>query len=159
MSQKEMLKKRIDELCKELNIDAPYSSKSTEAQLNEMIDQLESQLPDDGDDNDRKNSSKSLPDDAQLNQSGEGNGATLSTEAAVTQEIQNEAVNSGSSSVIENALASTDGRVLVQAQTTFICISNGVRKTIPAGTATYLDLTSAQDAVDDGVAFIVANVE
>ncbi|WP_342652560.1 hypothetical protein NM449_17820 (plasmid) [Vibrio metschnikovii] len=110
-----MLKKRIDELCKELNTDAPYSSKSTEAQLNEMIDQLESQLPDDGDDNDRENSSKSLPNDAQLNQSGEGNGVSLSTEATVTQEIQNDN-GKDDSSIMEKALASGDGFVLVQAQ-------------------------------------------
>ncbi|WP_342652605.1 hypothetical protein NM449_17605 (plasmid) [Vibrio metschnikovii] len=158
MSQKEMLKKRIDELCKELNTDAPYSSKSTEAQLNEMIDQLESQLPDDGDDNDRENSSKSLPNDAQLNQSGEGNGVSLSTEATVTQEIQNDN-GKDDSSIMEKALASGDGFVLVQAQKTFICISDGIRRTITAGTATYLDLQAAKDAVNEGVAFIVANVE
>ncbi|NMU67153.1 hypothetical protein HKA89_00040, partial [Vibrio parahaemolyticus] len=47
MSRKENLKKRVDELCKELGITEPqYSDKTTESQLNKVIDDLEAKLPD-----------------------------------------------------------------------------------------------------------------
>ncbi|ENM3868745.1 hypothetical protein WKN18_003282 [Vibrio cholerae] len=48
MSQNALLKKQIDQLCQTLGITDPlYTSKSTEAQLLKIIDELESRLPDD----------------------------------------------------------------------------------------------------------------
>ncbi|MBY7981366.1 hypothetical protein KW452_02335 [Vibrio fluvialis] len=164
MTNKELLQKRIDELCKELGIaESPYTDKTTEKQLNAIIDELEAKLPDEGDEHDKSDQSHDGSD-----QEAPGSDDTSGSQAAPTPDSAGQApaeneVLAIASELPEGATLTDDdnvpevqsnavGDMKVKALKTFQALSHGKTVIVTKGETAYLEQQAAIDAVDAGVA-------
>lgn len=167
MSRKDNLKKRIDALCKELGIsDVPYRDTSTETQLNTMIDELEAKLPgeDESDDeitqDDEAGPERQAPD-SQDHAGGESNEAAAPVQdqtevlVGVGELPPGESVND---ELVPQAKANDEGLIQVKVLSSFQCQVGGRPQLLKVGEEPYLDEDTATEAVEAGVAGIIATL-
>ncbi|EGR2554634.1 hypothetical protein DX887_02475 [Vibrio alginolyticus] len=163
MSRKENLKKRVDELCKELGITEPqYSDKTTEAQLNKVIDDLEAKLPDmdesddesqsqtQGNDANHTASDQSEQTESQASEKSEvliGAAVELPDDATVLDDGEPTEVN-----------ADEKGNVQVLVDKPFQCLQGQKTVLLKRGNKPFLDEETAMEAVDAGLAYFVATM-
>ncbi|EGQ8056464.1 hypothetical protein QPP81_003614 [Vibrio alginolyticus] len=163
MSRKENLKKRVDELCKELGITEPqYSDKTTEAQLNKVIDDLEAKLPDmdesddeaqsqtQGNDANHTASDQSEQTESQTSEKPEvliGAAVELPDDATVLDDGEPPEVN-----------ADEKGNVQVLVDKPFQCLQGKRTILLKRGDKPFLDEETAMEAVDAGLAYFVATM-
>lgn len=163
MSRKENLKKRVDELCKELGITEPqYSDKTTEAQLNKVIDDLEAKLPDmdesddeaqsqtQGNDANHTTSVQSEQTESQTSEKSEvliGAAVELPDDATVLDDGEPPEVN-----------ADEKGNVQVLVDKPFQCLQGQKTVLLKRGDKPFLDEETAMEAVDAGLAYFVATM-
>ncbi|HDM8047888.1 TPA: hypothetical protein P0E07_000959 [Vibrio fluvialis] len=164
MTNKELLQKRIDELCKELGIaESPYTDKTTEKQLNAIIDELEAKLPDEGDEHgepDKSNNASDQkapgPDDTSGSQvaptpNSEGQTPAENEVLAIASELPEDATLTDDDNVPE-VQSNAEGDLKVKALKTFQALSHGKTVIVTKGETAYLEEQAATDAVDAGVA-------
>ena len=145
-STKAPLHSHIDGLCEELCItEKPYSDKNTTEELQIIIDELEAQLPDDGD---------CIDEGDDLSQPYVKNSDVL------ISSIDKSDLPSGA--VIDDGLdgpevkSNADGDLLIEATCTVQLISHGNTLLLAKGEQAYVDEDSAMTAVEEQVAFFVA---
>ncbi|ENQ8613729.1 hypothetical protein ACEQ7L_000207 [Vibrio fluvialis] len=171
MTNKELLQKRIDELCKELGIaESPYTDKTTEKQLNAIIDELEAKLPDEGDEHgepDKSNNASDQkapgPDDTSGSQvaptpNSEGQTPAKNEVLAIASELPEGATLTGGNNVPE-VQSNAEGDMKVKALKTFQALSHGKTVIVTKGETAYLEEQAATDAVDAGVAGYVVHLK
>ncbi|MGI2879341.1 hypothetical protein ACRTDO_00900 [Vibrio furnissii] len=171
MTNKELLQKRIDELCKELGITkSPYTDKTSEKQLNAIIDELEAKLPDEGDEHDKSNESHdgsdqeaSGPDDTSGSQvapppDSAGKAPAENEVLAIASELPEGATLTDDDNVPE-VQSNAEGDLKVQALKTFQALSHGEPVIVTKGETAYLEEQAATDAVDAGVAGYVVHLK
>lgn len=142
-STKAPLHSHIDGLCEELGItEKPYSDKNTIEELQAIIDELEAKLPDDGD-----------GDDGEGGEGDEGNELLIGT-IALTDLPNGAIVDHGVDvpAIKTNSL----GDVLIEAICTIQLISHGNAMVLNKHQREYVDEKAAMAAVDEGVAYLVA---
>ncbi|WP_417519829.1 hypothetical protein [Marinobacter sp.] len=169
MSKKQLLQKRIDELCQELGITEPkYTDKTTEAQLNTIIDELEALLPDDGSDENVQSGATTTSSDPLLNHTAgeetpEGTTAagpaSAQTDVLVTSGLLPDGSTLTEDGPVPEVKTDDAGDLLVHALKTFQCRSHGQTAIVLQGQEKYLDEQAAMDAVDAGVAAFVASMK
>ncbi|WP_165311047.1 hypothetical protein [Vibrio ziniensis] len=170
MTNKEMLQKRIDELCKELGITEPqYTDKTTEKQLNILIDDLEAKLPDEGGDDDASENdagSDSQGSDADASASNEESQAAESKDEASSEEkvlVLSGDLPDGATLIDDENVPEVDsneaGDLSIHALKTFQAISHGKKVFVNAGETVFLEEQAAIDAVDAGVAGLNATMK
>ncbi|ENU5813949.1 hypothetical protein ACE34P_001501 [Vibrio fluvialis] len=171
MTNKELLQKRIDELCKELGIaESPYTDKTTEKQLNAIIDELEAKLPDEGDEHDESDESHDGsnqeapgPDDASGSQvapppDSEGQTPAENEVLAIASELPEDATLTDDDNVPE-VQSNAEGDLKVKALKTFQALSHGKTVIVTKGETAYLEEQAATDAVDAGVAVFLVTTK
>lgn len=164
MTNKELLQKRIDELCKELGItESPYTDKTTEKQLNAIIDELEAKLPDEGDEHDESDESHDGsdqeapgPDDTSGSQvapppDSEGQAPAENEVLAIASELP-EGITLTDDDNVPEVQSNAEGDMKVKALKTFQALSHGKTVIVTKGETAYLEEQAATDAVDAGVA-------
>ncbi|MCG6227117.1 hypothetical protein [Vibrio furnissii] len=164
MTNKELLQKRIDELCKELGITkSPYTDKTSEKQLNAIIDELEAKLPDENDEHDESDQSNDGsdqeafgPDDTSSSQAAqtpdsEGQAPAENEVLAIASELPEGATLTDDNNVPE-VQSNAEGDLKVKALKTFQALSHGKTVIVTKGETAYLEEQAANDAVDAGVA-------
>ncbi|GAB6263910.1 hypothetical protein [Photobacterium sp. R1] len=143
MSQKAALQAHIDGLCEQLGIsDKPYKDDTTIKDLEKLIDELETQIPDDtaGDGTD-----------------GEGTDDTDLTEITMVDES---ALPPGA--VIQNDVEGPEvvvngkGDLLIKAKVSIQLRSHGKPVLVLAGESAYVEEQAAMDAVSEKVAVLLA---
>ncbi|MCR9549214.1 hypothetical protein [Vibrio antiquarius] len=163
MSRKENLKKRVDELCKELGITEPqYSDKTTEPQLNKVIDDLEAKLPDmdesddeaqsqtQGNDANHTASDQSEQTESQASEKSEvliGAADELPDDATVLDDGEPPEVN-----------ADEKGNVQVLVDKPFQCLQGQKTVLLKRGDKPFLDEETAMEAVDASLAYFVTTM-
>lgn len=171
MTNKELLQKRIDELCKELGIaESPYTDKTTEKQLNAIIDELEAKLPDEDDEHDESDQSHdgsdqeaSDPDDTSGSQvaptpDSDGQAPTAKEVLAIASELPEGATLTDDDNVPE-VQSNAEGDLKVKALKTFQALSHGKTVIVTKGETAYLEEQAAMDAVDAGAAGFLATIK
>ncbi|WP_315919923.1 hypothetical protein [Vibrio fluvialis] len=171
MTNKELLQKRIDELCKELGIaESPYTDKTNEKQLNAIIDELEAKLPDENDEHDESDQSHdgsdqeaSGPDDTSGSQAAptpdsEGQAPAENEVLAIASELPEGATLTDDDNVPE-VQSNAKGDLKVQALKTFQALSHGKPVIVTKGETAYLEEQAAMDAVDAGAAGLLAAIK
>ncbi|ELI1833453.1 hypothetical protein RQV66_001257 [Vibrio alginolyticus] len=163
MSRKENLKKRVDELCKELGITEPqYSDKTTEAQLNKVIDDLEAKLPD-MDESDDEAQSQTQGNDANHTASDQSE-QTESQASEKSEELIGAAVELPDDATIlddgepPEVNADEKGNVQVLVDKPFQCLQGQKTVLLKRGDKPFLDEETAMEAVDSGLAYFVATM-
>lgn len=139
-STKAPLHSHIDGLCEELGItEKPYSDKNTVEELQAIIDELEAKLPDEG--------------DGDEGDGDEGNELLIGT-IALTDLPNGAIVDHGIDvpAIKTNSL----GDVLIEAICTIQLISHGNAMVLNKHQREYVDEKAAMAAVDEGVAYLVA---
>lgn len=181
MSQNALLKKQIDQLCQTLGITDPlYTSKSTEAQLLKIIDELESRLPDDepegSSEPDLQEPSNKDGDHGSENvQNSESNG----TDSVASSQDQSEAKQGKGDAPQEVLVLSADelpegavidegkspevianehGDVKIRALSAFQIVSHGKPLLLLPGTDAFVEESAALDAIDACVAALYSNL-
>lgn len=164
MSRKDNLKKRIDELCGELNITEPqYDDKTTEAQLNAIIDELEAKLPDgDESENEDEEQSQAQGNDVDDSASGESQEAEIqpSDKAEVFVGIGElpEGETISDDEVIPVAKTNEQGEMQVLVAKPFQYVVGGKPVLAKSGEKPFLDEDTAMEAVEAGLAHIIATL-
>ncbi|MBY7903589.1 hypothetical protein KW507_22065 [Vibrio fluvialis] len=171
MTNKELLQKRIDELCKELGIaESPYTDKTTEKQLNAIIDELEAKLPDEGDEHDESDESHDGsdqeapgPDDTSGPQTApptdsDGQAPAENEVLAIASELPEGATLTDDDNVPE-VQSNAEGDLKVKALKTFQALSHGKTVIVTKGETAYLEEQAAMDAVDAGAAGFLATIK
>ncbi|WP_337165770.1 hypothetical protein [Vibrio fluvialis] len=171
MTNKELLQKRIDELCKELGIaESPYTDKTTEKQLNTIIDELEAKLPDENDEHDESDQSHdgsdqkaSGPDDTSGSQAAptpdsDGQAPAENEVLAIASELPEGATLTDDDNVPE-VQSNAKGDLKVQALKTFQALSHGKPVIVTKGETAYLEEQAAMDAMDAGAAGLLATIK
>ncbi|MBN8108650.1 hypothetical protein [Vibrio vulnificus] len=165
MTNKEMLQKRIDALCEELGINEPqYTDKTTEKQLNGIIDELEAKLPDEGDENDDIDSTIEHNLDADSSEeTTEGNATTGKVPSeknvlVMAGDLHEDVALINDDETVE-VVSDESCDVLVFALKTFECISHGRRITVKQGGEEYLEEQAAIDAIEANVAAFRAQLK
>jgi hypothetical protein len=164
MSRKDNLKKRIDELCGELNITEPqYDDKTTEAQLNAIIDELEAKLPDgDESENEDEDQSQTQGNDVDNPASGENQEAEIQTsdKAEVLVGIGElpEGETISDDGVIPVAKTNDQGEMQVLVTKPFQYVVDGKPVLAKSGEKPFLDEDTAMEAVEAGLAHIIATL-
>lgn len=163
MSRKENLKKRVDELCKELGITEPqYSDKTTEAQLNKVIDDLEAKLPD-MDESDDEAQSQTQGNDANHTASDQSE-QTESQASEKSEVLIGAAVELPDGATIlddgepPEVNADEKGNVQVLVDKPFQCLQGQKTVLLKRGDKPFLDEETAMEAVDSGLAYFVATM-
>ncbi|MBE4585499.1 hypothetical protein BOO29_11050 [Vibrio navarrensis] len=160
MTNKEMLQKQIDALCNELGINEPqYTEKTTEKQLNAIIDELEAKLPEEGDEDDENDGIDSSTGHSLDASSGEETteGGTPTDKAPSEKDVLAMAGNLPKDAELSDgadveAISDEQGDVLVFGLKTFECVSHGERVTVKQGDEAYLEEKAALDAIEASVA-------
>lgn len=141
-STKAPLHSHIDGLCEELGItEKPYSDKNTVEELQAIIDELEAKLPDEGDGDD-----------------GEGDGDESNELLIGTMALP----GSPNGTIVEKGIdvpaikTNSLGDVLIEAICTIQLISHGNAMVLNKHQREYVDEKAAMAAVDEGVAYLVA---
>ncbi|MGI2933246.1 hypothetical protein [Vibrio fluvialis] len=171
MTNRELLQKRIDELCKELGIaESPYTDKTTEKQLNAIIDELEAKLPDEDDEHDESDQSHdgsdqeaSGPDDTSGSQAAptpdsDGQAPAENEVLAIASELPEGATLTDDDNVPE-VQSNAKGDLKVQALKTFQALSHGKPVIVTKGETAYLEEQAAMDAVDAGAAGLLVTIK
>lgn len=164
MSRKDNLKKRIDELCGELNITEPqYDDKTTEAQLNAIIDELEAKLPDgDESENEDEDQSQAQGNDVDNPASGESQEAedqeSDKPEVLVGIGELSEGESITDDGVIPEAKTNDQGEMQVLVTKPFQYVVNGEPVLAKSGEKPFLDEDTAMEAVEAGLAHIIATL-
>lgn len=164
MSRKDNLKKRIDELCGELNITEPqYDDKTTEAQLNAIIDELEAKLPDgDESENEDEDQSQAQGNDVDNPASGESQEAegqeSDKPEVLVGIGELPEGESITDDGVIPEAKTNDQGEMQVLVAKPFQYVANGEPVLAKSGEKPFLDEDTAMEAVEAGLAHIIATL-
>jgi len=164
MSRKDNLKKRIDELCGELNITEPqYDDKTTEAQLNAIIDELEAKLPDgDESENEDEDQSQAQGNDVDDPASGESQEAedqeSDKSEVLVGIGELPEGESITDEGVVPEAKTNDQGEVQVLVAKPFQYVANGEPVLAKSGEKPFLDEDTAMEAVEAGLAHIIATL-
>lgn len=164
MSRKDNLKKRIDELCGELNITEPqYDNKTTEAQLNVIIDELEAKLPDgDESENEDEEQSQAQGNDVDNSASGESQEAEIqpSDKAEVLVGIGElpEGETISDDEIIPVAKTNEQGEMQVLVAKPFQYVVGGKPVLAKSGEKPFLDEDTAMEAVEAGLAHIIATL-
>jgi len=161
MSRKENLKKRVDELCKELGITEPqYSDKTTEPQLNKVIDELEAKLPD-MDESDDEAQSQTPENDAN-HIAGDQSEQTESETSEKSEVLIGAAVELPDDATVlddgepPEVNADENGNVQVLVDKPFQCLQGQETMLLKRGDKPFLDEETAMEAVDAGLAYFVA---
>ena len=142
-TKKDLLKKQIDELCLELGVEnCPYDDKTSEAKLNTIIDDLEAQLPDEGDD-----------EGASTSQSSTDQGSDSETAQTDSGSSQVNVLATGSDSS-GSELSGTDD-IQIVALSRFHCVSHSKTVDVLKGDNPFLEKQAALDAIKAQVAKMV----
>ncbi|MDO6707926.1 hypothetical protein [Photobacterium sp. 1_MG-2023] len=143
MSQKTALQAHIDGLCEQLGIsDKPYKDDTTIKELEKLIDELETQIPDDtdGDGTDGEGT-----DDTDLTEITMVDESALPPGAVIRDDLDGPEV-----------VANANGDLLIKADVSIQLLSRGERVFIPAGDTAYVEESVALDAVAEKVAVLLA---
>lgn len=155
MSQKKPLQQHIDQLCTELGIeDKPYTEKTSIPDLQKIVDDLEAKLPDE--------ESEPESDETETLEGGD-----LPPEEPETLEVESgteiglvDKSELPDDAVIEDAGVEVDsnesGELLIKAKTTIRLQSHGQPLKISKDQTAYVDEQAAMDAVEDGLAVLLA---
>ncbi|UTV28995.1 hypothetical protein [Photobacterium atrarenae] len=167
MSRKDNLKKRIDALCQELGIsDVPYRDTSTETQLNTMIDELEAKLPGEDESDDEITQDEEAGPETQTSDI-EDHAGGESNEAANPVQDQTEVLvgvgdfppgASLNDERVPQAKVNDEGLIQVKVLSSFQCQVGDHPKLLKVGEEPYLDEDTAMEAVEAGVAVIIATL-
>ncbi|HAS6644270.1 TPA: hypothetical protein I7259_11510 [Vibrio parahaemolyticus] len=163
MSKKENLQKQIDDLCKELGItESQYTSKTTEAQLNNIIDELEAKLPG-GDESEDEEPSQTQGNDT------DDNAGDQIAEASI-QTVEKSEVLVGAAidlpdgaTVLEDSeppevISDDKGNVQVFVHKPFQSVQGNKTVLLKKGEKPFLDEETAMEAVDAGLAHFIATM-
>ena len=163
MSKKENLQKQIDDLCKELGITEPqYTSKTTEAQLNTIIDELEAKLPG-GDESDDEELSQTQGNDTDDTTGDQIEEASIQT-AKKSEVLVGAAIElPDGATVLEDGeppevISDEKGNVQVFVHKPFQCLQNKKTVLLKKGEKPFLDEETAMEAVDAGLAHFIATM-
>ncbi|WP_136484732.1 hypothetical protein [Vibrio sp. H11] len=169
MTKKQLLQKRIDELCEELGITEPkYTDKTTEAQLNTIIDELEELLPDEGDGTNEQSGTTATSSDPDVNHAASektpesttsDNPAPAETSVLVQGNVLAEGAVLTDEGNAPEVKTNDTGDLLIYAKKTFQCRSHGEIEIVLQGQEKHLEEQAAVDAVDAGVAAFVASIK
>ncbi|MGL1103413.1 hypothetical protein ACSTLM_04390 [Vibrio parahaemolyticus] len=163
MSKKENLQKQIDDLCKELGITEPqYTSKTTEAQLNNIIDELEAKLPGgvESEDEELSQTQGNDTDDTAGDQIAE---ASIQT-AEKSEVLVGAAIElPDGATVLEDGdppevISDEKGNVQVFVHKPFQCVLGNKTVLLKKGEKPFLDEEAAMEAVDSGLAHFIATM-
>lgn len=168
MSRKDNLKKRIDALCNELGLDkVPYDDRTTEAQLNVMIDELEASLPDgpdeggsDDETNPGETDAETQDDDADDSAGDEIDESEIDDRPVVlvgVGELPPDETLTEDGEAPE-VLTNDQGFVQVQALKAFQAKVDGHITLIKSGDTPYLDEDTAMEAVEAHLACFMARL-
>lgn len=155
MSQKKPLQQHIDQLCTELGIeDKPYTEKTSIPDLQKIVDDLEAKLPDE--------ESEPESDETETLEGGDlppEEPETLEVESGIEiglvdkSELPDDAVIEDAGVEVES---NESGDLLIKAKTTIRLQSHGQSLKISKDQTAYVDEQAAMDAVEDGLAVLLA---
>jgi len=157
MSRKENQRKRIDDLCAELGITEPqYTDRTTEVQLNEIIDDLEEKLPKMGESDD-KNLSQTKGNDGEYPTSDQ-------SKQAESQSRKDSGMLTGTAFELPNNTTTLSAGEPTEVHTTekanvkvfvdksFQYLQDQKTVLLKSGDTPYLDIDTAMEAVEAGLA-------
>lgn len=163
MSKKENLQKQIDDLCKELGItESQYTSKTTEAQLNNIIDELEAKLPG-GDESEDEELSQTQGNDTDDTAGDQIEEASIQT-AEKSEVLVGAAIElPDGATVLEDGeppevISDEKGNVQVFVHKPFQCVQGNKTVLLKKGEKPFLDEETAMEAVDSGLANFIATM-
>ncbi len=163
MSKKENLQKQIDDLCKELGItESQYTSKTTEAQLNNIIDELEAKLPG-GDESEDEELSQTQGNDTDDTAGDQIEEASIHT-AEKSEVLVGAAIGlPDGATVLEDGeppevISDEKGNVQVLVHKPFQCVQGNKTVLLKKGEKPFLDEETAMEAVDSGLAHFIATM-
>ncbi|GAJ77649.1 hypothetical protein JCM18905_3544 [Vibrio sp. JCM 18905] len=164
MSKKENLQKQIDDLCKELGItESHYTSKTTEAQLNNIIDELEAKLPGGGDESEDEELSQTQGNDTDDTAGDQIAKASIQT-AEKSEVLVGAAIElPDGATVLEDGeppevISDEKDNVQVFVHKPFQCVQGNKTVLLKKGEKPFLDEETAMEAVDAGLAHFIATM-
>lgn len=160
MSQKKQLQTHIDGLCEELGItDQPYKSDTTIAQLQSIIDTLEDQLPsEDQEEAESADDSEGLTVEEQPDLQYQPEPDTDIPSGSEVSVMDESDIPEGAIVEDKSVKVSSDekGDLEVKAKTTIYLMSHGKSVKISKGKTAFIEEFAALQALDEGVAVLLA---